>query len=178
MGYREVGSGGVTKRVEGFPDAMSQNAVATLFGVSRSTVGRWLRDGCPRSKDGTLDARAVIKWRGEKMYRDGVRAGGEEAQEEGVDPKDAGDKRWKAARAELKELELAEAKKLFANVDEVEEKWARALGTFSQSLQGLPAQLAPKLAGKSIDEIFRKLETALRRAVDGMKKAYSSADEE
>ncbi len=56
----------------GFVREVDGNALASMFGVSRTTVANWVRSGCPREPNGKFKIPHVIAW---KAKRDAGRGG-------------------------------------------------------------------------------------------------------
>lgn len=157
------------------PEELSQNMLAQLVGKSTTTIDRWRKAGCPRKKDKTYSLPDVIAW---QIAQATAKLEDELAGLQSENGSSADDQRYKAARADLKELERAERLGQLCNRDDVHQLWSTVLTTFAQLLQGLPHSLAARLEGKERQEREEVIEVALRHTLDSMKSAYELGQEE
>jgi len=141
-----------------------------VLGISKPTIYDWFTArGAPRNENGTIDLRRFIPWMIEYRVSQAV----EDAESHAPSTsKSKADERWKQARAELKEIEVAERRKQFLRADDVNAHWIRCLTTLSQSLQSVPTGIAPRLIGKDIVGISAELERVLCAAVESVREMY------
>ena len=144
------------------PYRMSGAGVARLFGVSWQAVRKWLDYGCPRNGDGTFSLPAVIQWRLD-------RAEGAESRSSEHCPHTI---RWRAARADLKEIDLAERRGQLVSAAAVEAKWGRLLTVLKQRLLGLPPALAPRVALSDSARAAALLDEGIREVLVDIAEQY------
>ena len=158
-----------------YPTTMSQFKIAEAFGVSRQAFARWVTAGCPKSKDGTFDLRAVIRWYVERE-RDIVRAelGSRDRGEDGPTNEGKPSDRKEDAAATLLEIKVAAELGRFVDREATETAWGRAVTLFTSQLQSVPARVAKRLEGKSAIEIANVLSEEMRNAVREMDEAFQA----
>jgi phage terminase Nu1 subunit (DNA packaging protein) len=154
---------------------MTTAELAAFLGHSPHTVNRWRSLGCPARKHGRTylyDRTAVAKWLRARNYdgkpgpkkREKAVVTGEDGQP--LDP----DVRFRLARAEKVELDVAKLKGEMVDRADVEEALVRLARVFRTSLLGLPARLAPVIA--SMDSV-PKVEKRIRRELEGVLREFS-----
>ena len=114
---------------------LNKAKTAALFGVGLSTVDRWIRNGCPHSKNGRfleLDSAKVFEWvlydMGQKLDINQERAALAQKQRQKI------------------ELDMAERKRELIPADEILKTWARKITSARARLLSLPSKAAPHLA--------------------------------
>lgn len=127
------------------PKCSKQYEIANVFGVTPRAVSLWSAEGCPRNRDGTYTLAEVVAWRTAKLIEKARTEGFEEGQ--AAAGSGESNERWQAARAALKEIELAERRREFLRRDEIQPPLLRWLNAHAQRLHALPALVAGKLAG-------------------------------
>ena len=142
--------------------------VGWIFGVRPQAVSAW--KDCPRNKDGTWHLASVVQW---KMKR---------AQEEaeldaGIDERGDGLERYRAARADRAELEVAQMRGELVSKSDVEARWGRVLSHLVQAFDGLGKVLAPRLAMRHEKEIAQTVRDEVRHTIESAR-AMMLADEE
>lgn len=136
---------------------VSRAELADLFGVSAPTVDRWVAQGCPVEKEGgrgrayQFNSASVAEWRADLI------------RSEGRETSHAGEAelllRELAAKTELAELKLAEAKKLVAPVEEMARAVGMANAAVRAALLAIPDRVTRLVVGE-MDE--RKIKIILR----------------
>ena len=150
--------------------------VAEILGVGRTTVGGWIKRGCPyiqRADRNTrtpwmFDLSAVIAWKEQQAV---LAAVGESA-----DAEIAGVRlRKMAAEAALAELTLSKQRGDAVSIGHIEQVWTDIVSTFRSKMLVLPQRIAPVIAGENSEKaiikalqmhIFEALEELSRFAVD------------
>lgn len=148
---------------------MNKVEIAECFRVSTNTISEWVRKGCPCEKKGrngeeyTFDLPPVITWRVEQLVQQAMKPifGGH-------DLRDA-ERREAFAKAELRELELAEKQKEVVNMQAAARIVVRGIMETRSQLLALPTKLAPRLiAFKTPAAIKTVLERAIHNALIGI----------
>ena len=139
----------------------TKNELATIFGVSTTTVDNWLFKGLPFEKKGTrgksykFSLPEVIEWRiNTKKNQDVADLTLEDIR-----------KRKELADAEMKELELEEKKGSLVPVEEVKKEASALAVIVGQRLYSIPSKIAPFCYGKSIGEIKDIIYEAIDEAI-------------
>lgn len=131
-----------------FPEAMSQQDVAVLLGVSRTAVQKMQEQGLPRAADGSYDLRLVVRWyeeRAERRGRNSAAAEASAAVEAGQSP---ALERKRTAEAMRAELELAREAGEVVSLSYVEEQFTRALRVWQDALRTLPQVCLAAVRGR------------------------------
>jgi hypothetical protein len=132
--------------------ALSQTAAAWLVGVSSRTF----RDtDAPRESDGTYNARSLVAWIKGKATADTdpLLIGGDSPNLE----------RYRAAKAELAELDAAERRGRMVDVDALREWWGSEIaGPLKRAIQVLESQHG-KPAADLIANALRKAEATMEK---------------
>lgn len=134
----------------------SINDTADIFGVSSSTVDKWLRQGCPyvekgnKSKAWVINSAEVSKW---------LRA--REVEALGVDTTTADElrKRKLAAETGKAELELAKSRGDVIPLRRVERALSNTFAEFRIRLLNIPGRVATQIIGESEED---KIKAAVR----------------
>jgi terminase small subunit / prophage DNA-packing protein len=148
---------------------VNRTGLADVFGVSMPTVDTWVRDGCPvvtrgsRGVQWEFDTGEVAKWLRERAVTD---ATGEQQQ-------DAAEieRRTKRAKMLQAELELAEAMKQVAPVDEFKRVQAARAAMVRQNVMNVRQRAVLRLLGETDEATFKRvlgeeLTLALRTAYE------------
>ena len=146
------------------PVVTSGLAVARHFHVASRTVERWIAEGCPRTKEGHYDLRAIEKW---VMERRGSAEGRDAKEGHWVT-------RWKAAKARLAELDYAHRRGELIERDAVERIWSREVVSLRNSLLTLPDRMAILLPA----EMRVTLRNEMRKFIDGVLRTLAGMDKE
>src|ERR1041385_8740328 len=126
---------------------MNKVQAAKCFRVSINTITEWVRKGCPCEKQGragdqyTFDLPAMITWRVEQLVQQAM---GPLLKTDTV--ADAM-KREALAKAELRELEVAEKRKSLVSTELASQLVERGIMEARSKLLALPTKLAPRLIG-------------------------------
>lgn len=149
--------------------------LAALLSVSRQTIHTWTTRGCPRNTtpQGAVmfDVAAVAAW----LYargREDLEIANRRAKEAGNDAKRRDDE----ARADLRELDLAQRR---GAVVETEELWRILLdwaGRFVAAFRARPAAWATALQGATAATIRGTIERDLSQIFDNLRKPGSQAN--
>lgn len=134
---------------------VTQRIAAEILGVSART----LRDmpEAPRNRDGSYSLPALVAWR---LALEDERAGAVESDADS--PLD----RFRKARAELTEMDLAERRGELLRKHEVCQAVSEVASTMRDGLLGFSHKLAPRLHGLPIDGIAIELDTAVREVLE------------
>lgn len=139
-----------------------------MFGVRPQAVSAW--KDCPRNKDGTWNLASVVRW---KMQR-----AKEEAElDAGIDERGDGLERYRAARADRAELEVAQMRGELVSKVDVEARWGRVLSYIVQAFDGIGKVLAPRLAQRQEREIAQTIRDEVHHTIESAR-AMMLADEE
>ena len=126
---------------------------------------QWLQkqDDAPRNPDKTYDLYALHEW--------DVRRKVAQAEERNISDENPDDLRWKAARADQKEIEVARMKGELWPAEEVKVEVARAFEATKRTLLSFPARLAPQITGLPVEEVAQLMDGAIRDALDELGEA-------
>lgn len=139
--------------------------LAEVFGVSLPTVDRWVTAGCPvvqrgsRGVEWQFDTSAVAKWRQDRAVQDAT----------GADKQDTDEieRRTKLAKMRGAELELANALKLVAPIEEFERVQAARAAVIRQNVLNVAQRACIQLLGCTDEAEFKKkLRAELTLALD------------
>lgn len=156
---------------------MNKVQAAKCFNVSTNTITDWVRKGCPFEKQGRngdqyiFDLPAVISWRVEQLV----------AQAMGMfkvgDDINTALRREAFAKAELRELELAEKRKELINVKAAVKIVERGIMDTRSLLLAMPTKLAPQLiVHRTPAPMKHAIEKAIRDALNGLTRIKFSED--
>lgn len=136
-----------------------------MHGVTLPTVDVWVKQGCPyltrgsRGVEWEFDSAAVINWRRDKERQEAAGQGEEDA--------DKLELRIKSAKAQMAELELLEARKLLAPVEEMERAWAKAFASLQVNVMNVVQRATLALLGETDETRFKtKLRAELAAALE------------
>ena len=140
-------------------NALKQNDIAALFGVTDRTIRNWILEGLPGNGEGrgrVYDWPIVLAWRDDRIS--GSRGGGP----------DLSDKERKLkAEADIAEMDSAEQAEQLLDANEVRHSWGEFLARLKTNLDGLPDRVAPLLEdGQNLAEraaAVRRETNAVRR---------------
>jgi len=134
---------------------VNRTQLADVFGVSLPTVDGWVRAGCPvvqrggRGVEWVFNTAAVAQW-----IKDRAVEGATGGQAKDLDDIE---KRTKAARMSLAELELAKAKGEVAELRLVERMVSRAFAEVRANMRTLPGRLVASLIGETDERTFKRV---------------------
>jgi phage terminase Nu1 subunit (DNA packaging protein) len=139
---------------------LTADELSDLLDIDRRTIQRWIGRGCPcdrpgRGKPNLFDEAEVVSWMEANNLTGKIGA-------PVSDTLEAAKLRKELALAEKYELQTAKEKGLLIERAAVEKSIADALAVFRNRLLGLPASLAPVLAGREVPEIESMLDERLR----------------
>jgi phage terminase Nu1 subunit (DNA packaging protein) len=139
--------------------AMNATQLAGALARTRQTIHLWVRQGLPRNPDKSFSLPAVISWLVERE-RDALADQGS--------PNDSPQlERWRAARAELAELELALRKDQLVTVDHVLDAWCHRHDMVAAALISLVDRLPPMLVGLDQIEMREQIEHEVDTILEG-----------
>jgi hypothetical protein len=143
---------------------MTQRATAWLFGVDDRTMRTAAWKGAPRNPDGSYNARVLIAWR---LERDAE--GGE------TDPLLAGSnspalERFRSARADREELELAVRREQLIDVDEF-------LGWWDEKIASPLRKGLDRLQKKHGSKAVKLVADGLRQSEEAVSSRFRQTDE-
>lgn len=164
-------------------------ALARACGVSKPTIYRWIKRGCPRNADGSFDPVAVAEWAQQMRHEAKVQgasgaprdaAAGEAATAPVVDlgegrrqfiDRERAEAEWRQHRADLSKLELEERRgELVPRADIAELLRHRAL-LFRKLFDAMRRRLGPRMVGltdpREADLILAEEHNALLAEVYG-----------
>ena len=128
---------------------LTKTEIADLLSASIRTISTWVNEGMPRNDDGTYDGPEVIRWFSVRL-EDKISGKGVMLDVEGR----RATNRWREARADREELELAKAKGLLISKDDVYTEWAAIVGAVMSSIEILADRLPPVLHGRKQVEMY------------------------
>lgn len=131
-------------------DAISQEQLAKVHGVTARNVRMWDQQGHPRNSNGTYDTAASIAWRIDRELHDGLNLEGERA-------------RLARAQSEKAELDLQVRRGTLLERAEVVRDGQALVVAMRARLRALPARLTPEL---STPETYAKTRALISAAVD------------
>jgi phage terminase Nu1 subunit (DNA packaging protein) len=95
----------------------------------------------------------------------------------GIDERGDGLERYRAARADRAELEVAQMRGELVSKSDVEARWGRVLSHLVQAFDGMGKVLAPRLAMRHEKEIAQTVRDEVRHTIESAR-AMMLADEE
>lgn len=148
---------------------VSRTELAGIFGVSMPTVDVWVRNGCPVVKRGSKGVNwefataDVAEWLRDRAVN--------EVTEADENPDAAIERRTSMAKMIKAELEVAEARKQVALVEEFERVQAAFAATVQANVMQVPQRVVLRLLGETDESAFKRilreeLTTALRQAAE------------
>ena len=146
------------------PNRMSAAQLCKVFGVSRQAVLLWPKSGCPRNADKTFSLTAVIAWHEARAI--------EQAEAQFTPSEDDTNpdvRRWQAARADLKELELQRTRGELVSVALVESQVGEAYDMTRTSIMGLAQTLPPRLDGLDAGRMSVEIEGHCRETLEELR---------
>ena len=136
----------------------TQAEVAKALGVSIQAVGQWRMGGMPGER-GCYDLAEIAEWRGRNRKRPAKETSGGVAPETPIAPKlQYWEARFRQARAELNELQLAIKRGEYLPREEIESVYAARMLTIRQGKLSQGRRLAPRLVGKTRAEVLKELD--------------------
>ena len=140
-------------------NALKQNDIAALFGVTDRTIRNWNDEGLPGNGEGrgrVYDWPLVLAWRDARIS--GFRGSGS----------DLSDKERKLrAEADLAEMEAAKEAGQLLDANEVQQAWEAFLSRLKVNLDGLPDRAAPLIEdGMNLAEKI----AAIRRELNSVRR--------
>ena len=134
--------------------------VAKTFGVSTRTVDYWIRDGMPKTADGSYDIAAIHHWRIERLSKNK----GHQSEA------DYFDIQYRKVKYELAKLDLQERTGELISLKKVQEDLGNEILIIKQKFLALPQQVACLLKGLEEVEIQKILYSKLAEIIDGFAK--------
>jgi hypothetical protein len=142
--------------------------VAAICGVTPQAVSKW--KGCPRGRNGKYDLGKVFAWRQERMQDEIDALSEKDIDSEGLE-------RYRQARAEKAEIEVAQMKRDLVSRVDVETRWGRVLTHIVQAFDGLGKILAPRLARRDEKEIATEIRSEVHRVIENAREAILNDNE-
>jgi len=144
--------------------------VMEVIGVSRMSVTNFMDAGMPKLARGTYDVRAVVQWyvarKQEEFDKRIANLGSEEAET-----------RYRLAKAESAELDLAVKRGQLVPVDKVLSMWETHIGSAKAKLMAIPSRMATLvLAAQSKQEVQALLEEVQREGLNELATIHNAAD--
>lgn len=154
---------------------VAQRQLADIFGVSTRTIRNWQEAGMPREgsrNDRKYDTRSCIEWAAANRI-DGAAATGEDEELPSVEESD---RRWKRARARLKEVEARERRGELIKFREVVNLVEDVMTRVRSRLVNLPGRRIHEIASttdraevreirmESVREVLEELQEMARAA--------------
>lgn len=146
--------------------------VALFFGVHRSTIVKWARDGCPyiqksdvrNKQEWQFETKEVAKWREERAAQAAVG-------DTQITTEEELKRRKLAAETSIAELAAMEAKGQVVKIDDAIKDIADGFVSMKQRARTIPARLAPLLVGETDEtkikaEIIAEIDEALNELSD------------
>ena len=138
--------------------------IASVFGVSKMSISNWVKEGMPRESRGLYDVRQCAAWLEARRKAE-------------VDARlsnlgsDEAETRYRLAKAESAELDLAAKKGDFVPLDMVLGVWEQEVGAAKAKLLSLPSRMATLLLGcrdriQIRDILAEEIEIALNELAD------------
>ena len=130
---------------------VSAKELADLLGVQRHTVVEWAnKKGMPYTeaadrnagKSWQFDTAAVFEWHREQAIQESLAYAGAAAEDDEISAEEA-DRRLKAAKAAIAQIDLAERAEEVVAVEDIAEIWAKHCGIVRTSIMDLPGRAAP-----------------------------------
>jgi hypothetical protein len=139
---------------------LNNTRLAEVLGVSLVTVFDWAKKGMPKLSRGKFDVRACTAWLLARKEAE------HQAKLNNLSLDEA-ERRFRNAKAELAEMELAERRGELVEADAVREMWDKHISAAKTQLLSIPARVAVTLlACKSAEEVHAALETNIRDCLD------------
>jgi phage terminase Nu1 subunit (DNA packaging protein) len=114
--------------------------LAEIFCVSKMTISNWVDEGMPRGDRGTYDVRACAAWiEARRKAEVDLRLANLDL--------DEAERRYRLAKAESAELDLALKKGDLIPVEKVLAIWERHISAAKTKFLAFPSKLAPMLLG-------------------------------
>lgn len=157
--------------------AVNREELAEVFGVSLNTVSTWIRNGCPfdqrgrQGKPWKFNTRDVSEW-----LRD-------QAREEAASDKPADEYSLKlrklAAETAQAELDLAEARRQVAPIEEFERARALENAEVRAGVMNVPSRVVSQLIGETDEGRFKEvLRAELIQALEAAAEAEVELEED
>lgn len=151
---------------------VNRTELAGLLGVSPTTIDAWVRRGCPILErpagpglPSVFNTADVLAWH----WADVAAQEGKKT----FPGEDELRQRKLAAEAGRAELEHARAMSEVAPVEQLQQAWAIATGRVRREIEGLAAELAPRLVGLSDESEVKEL---MRREIDATLERIATMD--
>lgn len=142
----------------------SQTAAAEVLSITDRQLRR-LKDA-PRRTDGYYDIPSLVRWKINTIEAEYLAASGDTngQRSEGLE-------RFRQARAELAEMELAERRGELWPAAEVKVEVAHAFEAAKRTLLGMPARIAPQIIGLSVEDAGQVMDGLIRGCLDDLGEA-------
>lgn len=159
---------------------VDQKQLADVFGVSTRTIRAWQRDGMPAEGDRNsrkYDTEDCISWYVAHRAEGGSVSASENGN--GPPPEEVSDRRWKAARAEKRHLELRERREELIRFEDVEALVSDVAERIRQRLLNLPGRRLKEIAAETdIAEVKKIRDEAVREILKELEEGFTAAAEE
>lgn len=135
---------------------VSTTVMQSMFGVNRTSLGNWVKNGCPKAKPGWWPLVEVVKWRGFN-----TKVSGSDEEMTAGELKQKYDAEYKRLQAEKLELQNAIAHGEYVSRSEITGELSRYFSEFKISLMGLSRQIATEVGPFTDPPTARRIERDL-----------------
>jgi len=153
---------------KGIGNLLPVGLVVQALDVSRQALTKWQEEGFPKTEDGLVDSLDVIKYLRKKI----VEQREEETAMSGSDSPNL--ERYRAARASMEEMNVAERKGELLQAKEVQRYWKTVLanvwGQVQRFRDNLPPLLINKTGSQIREVIIEETERAGKQIVEELEK--------
>lgn len=139
---------------------ISSLAMCEVFRISRSGLGKWASQGCPKSRSGWWPLARVIEWRGLSTSKNG-----KDSQESTETLRRRYEAEYKRLQAESLDLKNSIAKGEYLPRDEMVADLSRYHAMLKRSLTGLSRKLAMEVSSFVDPTTARRVESELSELV-------------
>jgi len=141
--------------------------ILDILGVTHRTLRNWMKEGLPYTKgtagrSNMFDESEVAAW----MKNTGRTGQPGRPKSETSNDRDHWSMRKEKALAEKYELQLERERGQLIEKAVVEQRWTNIANALQHTLQSQAAQLAPRLVGKTAQQIEEELETDTKRRLN------------
>ena len=147
---------------------VSATQMGRVFGISRQAFSTW--KDLPRNEDGTFNLPDVVAWKLRRVQEEFELEVDDDVNSEGLE-------RYRQARAEKAEIEVAQMKRDLVSRVDVETRWGRVLTHIVQAFDGLGKILAPRLARRDEKEIATEIRSEVHRVIENAREAMLNDNE-
>lgn len=158
---------------------VDQKQLADVFGVSTRTIRAWQRDGMPAEGDRNsrkYDTEDCISWYVAHRAEGGSVSSSENG---GPPPEEVSDRRWKAARAEKRHLELRERRGELIRFEDVQALVTEVAERIRRRLLNLPGRRLKEVAAETeLAEVKKIRDEAVREILKELEDGFVASAEE